>query len=64
MSIKMPLVHKYSILFETEPEFPYQEVHVVYQSEILEEKQRAKIGHMREALTFLGSDCLQSILLI
>lgn len=37
VAIKMPLIHKHSILFETDPEFLYQEVHVVYQSEILGE---------------------------
>lgn len=42
VAIKMPLIHKYSILFETDPEFLYQEVHVVYQSEILGENKEQK----------------------
>lgn len=42
MTLKVPLICKHLMVFEIEPEFLYQEVHVVYQSEILEKNKEQK----------------------
>lgn len=42
MSTRLSSRHKHSMLFEFEPEFLYQEVHVAYQSKMLGKNKEKK----------------------